>query len=118
MAAVQGRVLLDEQPVSGWHVVFFPDKARGTTGPAAMAALGPDGTFRLRSAGNRPGAVVGYHRVFFDPVPGNSPEEPLGPAGRSDVPLKFQRPETSGLVAEVVAGRDNDIVIRIQSHAK
>lgn len=115
---VSGRVLLDDKPVSGWYICFFPDNSRGTSGPAAMAPLGPDGTFQLRSAGSRPGAVTGHHRVFLEPIPGDSPEEPLGPAGKSAVPFRYQKPETSGLVAEVVGDRKNDIEIRLESNAK
>ena len=65
---VSGRVTLDGQPLAGAHVSFQPLASGGSAGASAGSGsygiTGADGTYTLRLAdGDRPGAVVGQHRV-------------------------------------------------------
>ena len=68
VAPVSGRVTLDGQPLAGAHVSFQPQEGGGDSGSGAgsgsYGVTAADGTYVLRLAqGDRPGAVVGKHRV-------------------------------------------------------
>ena len=93
MAEVSGKVTLDGQPLSGATVMFVPEK-----GFAAAGTLQPDGTFRLISGRPGNGAVIGLHKVAVMPA------DPLLDAR---IPITFRSAETSGLSAEVKAGKNS-----------
>lgn len=64
LAAVEGVVTLDGQPLPDVEVVFLPDPDRGTLGREMAAYSGADGRYRIpldRTEGV--GVVVGVHRV-------------------------------------------------------
>ena len=66
VAPVSGRVTLDGKPAAGVHVSFQPIATAGDKNPGggSYAITDDDGRFTLRLVeGNRPGAVVGKHRV-------------------------------------------------------
>jgi len=65
---VSGRVTLDGQPLAGAHVSFQPQGGESGSSSAAgsgsYALTAADGTYVLHLVqGDRPGAVVGKHRV-------------------------------------------------------
>ena len=66
---VSGRITLDGQPLAGAHVSFQPEGGSGSlsesgAGSGSYALTAADGSYSLRLAqGDRPGAVVGKHRV-------------------------------------------------------
>jgi hypothetical protein len=68
-APVSGRVTLDGQPLAGAHISFQPQGggdsvSASSAGSGSYAVTAADGTYSLRLAqGDRPGAVVGKHRV-------------------------------------------------------
>ena len=60
---VTGKVTLDGQPVPAGMVMFIPDLASGTTGPASQAQIGSDGQYVFEGPAGRQGALVGTHIV-------------------------------------------------------
>ncbi len=102
LAKVEGKVLYRGQPLKFGAITFQPQ-----TGPPAKARIQPDGTFELGTYEDRDGAVIGSHNVRVrcftsqDPnaAPGNSNTEAA--LGRSLIPKKYIRFETSELTAEV-----------------
>jgi hypothetical protein len=96
LAPVGGEVFHHGKPLAGGTIVFTPDRQRGGRGPQAVAEVGPDGRFHLRTSG-KPGAVPGWHRVTVAPC-GPTPA-PLSP--------RFRDPELSGLSFEVKPERVN-----------
>jgi len=72
--------------------MFVPER-----GFAAAGTLGPDGTFRLIPGRPGNGEVIGSHKVAV------FPEEPSDPRVQS----KYRNAETSGLSAEVKAGKNS-----------
>lgn len=92
-AAVRGRLTFQGEPVGGGVVVFAPDPDRGGAGKPVRADTAADGTFALP-----PGVPPGWYRVALAPPP-------TDPGDR--FPARLARPDRSGLVREVVAGRDH-----------
>lgn len=101
---VSGKVTHKGEPVTKGSITFLSE-----SGHTAVGELGPDGTYTLSSFGQGDGAVPGRHRVVVvatdAPVnmmpgstPGYKPPEDL-------VPKKYNKPETSGLQAEVSADK-------------
>jgi len=68
-APVEGRVLLDGQPVAKARVVFMPQTRTddGETGPYSGGETDADGRYSLASTEETPrtGAVVGSHRIII-----------------------------------------------------
>jgi hypothetical protein len=60
LATVRGTVTYRGKTLDHGEVVFVP--IEGTPGPQAMAAIGPDGSFTVKTAG-KDGAAVGKHKV-------------------------------------------------------
>jgi len=103
---VQGQVLLRGKPLRGGTIVFVPDPTRGSGGPLARAEIQSDGHYRL-STGDRPGAVVGWHRVTVASIaPAGSPT--------NDLPDRYRDPETSGQCCEVKPGQVNTIDLHLE----
>ena len=80
----EGKVLLDGVPVTQGTIIF--DNA--SRGVARLAEIQSDGTFTQRS--------IGFAGV---PVGNKTPQQ-------SPIPAGYHRPETSGLSAEVSAGKN------------
>jgi hypothetical protein len=106
-ARVEGQVTLDGQPLTTGTILFVPDAARGTNGPPAIGFIDAEGHYRLTTDRRRSGdgAVVGFHKVGIEARDSAEP----GAVSRSLVPPQYADPETSGLTAEVQAGRVNKI---------
>lgn len=110
LAPVAGRVLVDGKAIQGIAVTFLPDNTRSTSGPASVGVTDAAGAFTLTAPGNRPGAVIGHHKVTvacpFDPAGGSSPtgEAPSSGAIRCSIPATYTDPGTTPLAAEVAAG--------------
>jgi hypothetical protein len=103
LAPVRGTVYYKGAPVKGGVILFTPDEQRGGRGPGAEAVLGPDGTYVLRTGGER-GATPGWHRIT---VVGAAPGEPFA------LPHRYADPELSCLCREVEAGRVNVIDLHL-----
>jgi hypothetical protein len=114
-AAVQGKVTLDGQPLKLGDVMFVPDETKGTKGPPAVGSIDASGVFTLTTdrESHDDGALVGFHRVRVFAVP--QPAKPEDPPPPSLIPLRYNDEATSGLTAEVKAGQDNTIDLKLSS---
>lgn len=112
LAPVSGRVTLDGKPLEFGGVMFQPD-----AGPAALAAIGPDGRFTLRYMGKADGAVIGRNRVVvtayeceqpgYRPKPGSEAQ-----TGRSLVPERYASVTTTDIMIDVHPGMgDVDVAL-------
>jgi hypothetical protein len=111
-APVKGRVTAGGQPVKAGMIMFTPimdeKSERGVnSGRPAMAELDENGNFVLSTYGDRDGAVIGKHRVSFEPAPGADDAE-------EDRPPAYLIPEEKAEV-EVVDGQ-NEINIEVVSN--
>ncbi|MGL4555748.1 MAG: hypothetical protein ACRC33_31660 [Gemmataceae bacterium] len=100
LAAVKGQVRYRGDPLAGGTIVFAPDAERGARGQLAMAEIGPDGRFELRTK-EGPGCVPGWHRVTVATA--------YGPR----LPDHYRDPDLSGQRVEVRAGVANHCDIRL-----
>ena len=82
MAAVSGRVTCQGKPAAGGVVIFQPidapertGRSAGHPGGASSGTVGADGTFTLKAQDGKSGdgALVGPHRVLFQPPPTKRP---------------------------------------------
>ena len=106
-AAVGGKVTFQGRPLAGGLVVFAPDRDRGTTGRPARGEVGPDGTFRLRLGGTDH-IPPGWYRVAI----AAAPDEPA--PGRPAFPPQLRRPDTSGLLRQVLAGQEHTFEFAVE----
>lgn len=94
---VCGRLTFQGRPVAGGTVVFTPDPDHGGAGKPLRAATAADGTFTLRAADGP--VPPGWYRVALAAPPGEATDPPFPP--------QLRRPDRSGLVREVTAGKDH-----------
>ena len=107
---VQGKVTLKGQPLPKGSISFIPSEGRPST-----AIIQPDGSYVLSTFKEKDGAVPGRYRVTVtatDADPMQMPR-PGGPAPKSLVPKKYNRPETSRLEA-VVDKKSNEFPFDLQ----
>jgi hypothetical protein len=114
LAPVTGVVTMDGKPVAEASVIFAPNDSKA--GPPAIGATNEQGAFTLVTA-NRPGAVVGEHRVAVSKSEATVIPQRRGlPIYRvkEALPPKFGSVETSGLTATV---RDDDNQLEVKLSA-
>jgi hypothetical protein len=104
LTPVHGTVSYQGVPLHAGTIIFTPDPERGTTGPVALAAIQPDGSYLLQT-GDQPGAAPGWYRVTIVALETASEGGLVVP--RSLLPEKYRDPDLSGLVGGVQAGQDN-----------
>src|ERR1700730_7314416 len=64
---VEGKVMLNGQPLDRVEVIFIPDEKAGTVGPRSTAITDENGCYRLMTEdGKATGAVAGKHRIIFN----------------------------------------------------
>jgi hypothetical protein len=98
-ATVSGSVHLHGQPLAGGIICFSPDPARSGPGKVVSAEIQSDGTYRLPD-----GVAPGWYRVSLTNAPvAHAAESFSGPS----FPAELRRPDRSGLVREVQAGREH-----------
>jgi hypothetical protein len=108
VAPVSGKVTLDGQPLAGVHVSFQPigSRTRQDPGGGSYAISDSSGGYTLRLVeGDRPGAVVGKHRVEItarNEADDDRDRRGKAPRLRVVVPEKFNR--FSELTIEVKPG--------------
>ncbi len=109
---VQGRVLLDGEPLAFGSVSF-----QSASGQPATARIGPDGSFTLAVFGQGAGAVPGPNRVLVTCYEGqrqsaaDRDREPV--LGKLLIPDRYTAYETSGLVIDVQPGMDLPVVLQL-----
>jgi hypothetical protein len=113
LAPVSGVVTYNGAPVEKAGVIFMPE-----SGPPAMGTTDAEGEFTLRTA-NRPGALVGNHRVSISKTETTAtqiPGERLPRYGtKYHLPEKYASPSTSELTATV---SDDDNSFRFELTGK
>lgn len=120
LVPVSGTLLVDGRPVPGVSVMFVPDNAKGTSGPASVGVTAADGSFTLTAPGNRPGALVGHHKVTaacpFDPSGGSSASGVAADASavRCSIPTAYGDPTRTPLAVEVVADRAANAAVTLE----
>jgi hypothetical protein len=107
---VHGRVRYKGAALHGGSIVFTPDSRRGNSGPLARGEIQADGTYFLLTGDVR-GAASGWHRLTVVSVEAAAMTPPgeVFAMPRSLLPARYGDPEMSGLVAEVKAGKDNQL---------
>lgn len=120
LAPVSGTLLVDGRPIAGVSVMFVPDNGKGTSGPASVGVTGADGAFTLTAPGNRPGAIVGHHKVTaacpFDPAGGSSASGVAADASgtRCSIPTTYGDPVLTPLEVEVKAERGANAAVALE----
>jgi hypothetical protein len=106
LAPVKGRVLLDGQPVERAAVMFEPESG----GVPATGVTDSNGEFSLTTTGRGVGASLGKNGVSVSKQviaqPGRKVEEGEIVAMKSETPVKYASPQTSGLIIEVKRGME------------
>lgn len=113
VAEVSGVVTIDGKPLPRGTIQFVPDESKGTAGATAVGTIGPQGRYRLQTAGVD-GAIVGFHKVGVYALE-KEPEDERAPPPPPLIPPKYFNADTSGLRAEVKAGEDNEIDFPLRS---
>jgi hypothetical protein len=65
IAEVEGTLKLDGKPVPNVRIMFMPDPQKGTVGAISCGFSDEQGHFTLTYEDERPGAVVGWHKVVL-----------------------------------------------------
>jgi hypothetical protein len=70
VAPVSGRVTLDGQPLAGVFVIFEPIQSGANPGMGSIGKTDAEGRYAMRQMQpDRPGALVGKHRVRITTAP-------------------------------------------------
>ena len=104
-SSVTGVVTYQGAPLEKGNVAFYP-----VSGAPALATIGKDGTYRLRTA-SKSGLAAGEYRAIvtsFEVIPGDPPMP-----GESLIPRRYSRPDTSNLQFSVQPGA-NTIEIELE----
>lgn len=105
LVPTQGIVTQAGKPLAHVTVTFYPDNGKDTQGPSSTGVTNQAGEFQLVAAGNKPGAVVGFHKVTVQcPMMGSgmSPEQQAA-AKACQISANFASPEKTTLTAEVTS---------------
>jgi hypothetical protein len=65
LTEVEGVVTLNGKPLDDVQIDFLPDPVQETRGPRSSGVSDAQGRFKLVSVDQRPGAVIGTHRVLI-----------------------------------------------------
>ncbi len=94
LAPVAGQVTLDGEPLPDALVTFQPIAQPGqreTPGPGSYGHTDSQGRYTLKTVGeDRPGAVVGPHRVFISAAKADPNEDPSAPGRPVEDPVPAQ----------------------------
>jgi hypothetical protein len=110
-APVSGKVTYRGKAVPTGTVMFVPDE-----GPAATGEIDSEGAYKLTTYAAGDGAVIGTHKVTITALQDmkDALPEQRSPTPPPIVPAKYLSAETSGLVAEVKAGTNNEVNFELQ----
>jgi hypothetical protein len=105
LAAVEGIVRLDGQPLTTGTVRFVPAAGRAATGQIQF-----DGTFKLGTIEDSDGAVIGMHKVAIIAYETSGNDRPAYEAAAQSnkplVPQRYMAAGTSGITFEVKPGEN------------
>jgi hypothetical protein len=106
---VRGTLTYNGTPIEGANVIFHP--TRSDQALASQAVTDRIGRFQLSThlgAGKfKPGIVPGHYAVTITKLDTAGISSSFAPP-KSLLPKKYANPKTSGLTAEVAAGRENE----------
>ncbi len=114
IASVSGQVTYQGKPVTTGRIAFYPENGRRP----AMAAIEPDGSYKLTTFDSKDGALLGKHRVTIKstravggpPLDGLNRDAKAAPASQPKlewlVPEKYSQKDTTPLTAEVKDGKN------------
>lgn len=91
-APVSGQVTWEGEPLAGWGVSFQPiSDSPADPGPGSHGTTDAEGRYTLRTVEpDRPGAVVGRHRVrITPPAGGHDPMDDVGDPRAIQPPAHF-----------------------------
>jgi hypothetical protein len=111
--AVEGTLTLDNTPMGGVIITFLPQSDGETPAPSSSGTTDDDGHFKLSIDANRPGAVIGKHKVML------SRGRPADPAkGQKDVPSEFKdtRPVPAVYKPQPVATVRLEVAVTVDKH--
>jgi hypothetical protein len=98
---VQGRVSLDDKPLTTGKVIFHPDAEKGNkSGQIAVGDIDAQGSYTL-STGTKQGAIAGRYKVAVNAMKPFDPEKPYVPEVWL-IPRKYGDPQKSGLSIQIV----------------
>jgi hypothetical protein len=98
---VEGKVLVDGQPLTSGTVIFTPDASRGNTSQhEPRGQLDAKGVYRANLSKDRGGVPPGWYKISISAQRLKDPNDPYSYV--SVIPTKFAKPETSGLALQVV----------------
>lgn len=103
---VEGRVLLDGQPLGQVRVLYLPDPLSGTEGANSSAVTDAQGRYRLsyQTQQGGLGAAVGWHRITVEDIAAeNSRSATRPPVAR--VPAVYSSARDTPLTYRVYPGR-------------
>jgi hypothetical protein len=104
MGRVYGTVTYQGKPVTKGTIAFISTDPNRSN---ASSPIDSDGSYTLQTVEPGDGAQVGDYRVTItgkDPDALNTPLPGEPVKVKSDVPAKYENPQTSGLTATVAAG--------------
>ena len=110
MAPVNGKVLLNGQPMSAGSVGTVPAAGRGAHGD-----IQPDGTFELHTFAQHDGALIGPHKVAVTAYDASAGKGPESEYGKLLVPKRYTNYEISGLTIDVKADEPNTPTLELKS---
>ena len=98
---VEGKVLIDGQPLTVGTVIFTPDAAKGNTSQhEPRGKLDANGVYHASQTKEQSGMTLGWYKISISAQRLKDPKDPYSYV--SVIPTKFARPDTSGLALEVV----------------
>jgi hypothetical protein len=113
-ADVSGVVTLDGRPLAGGTIRFQPIAPAGSTiaGKGSYATLDSAGKYQLQTIDQKPGAVIGNHRVMiYGPQGQANSASDDGPATRDIVPRKFNAETTLSYTVPAEGATDADFTL-------
>lgn len=106
LAPVTGRVTLDDKPIEGAAVLFQPDSG----GVPATGVTGANGEFELTTSGLGSGATIGKNGVSVAKTVSVQPNRKIEDSEivpmKSETPVRYASPKTSGISIDVKPGMD------------
>jgi hypothetical protein len=112
---VSGTVTLDNRPLAGMTVVFFPSGEGDDSRLISQGTTDSSGRYTLAGPDGQTGAVIGTHRVVVRPPKTPRSSQPPPPLPGPPIPAKYGLPKLSPLVVEVQAGGTQTVDLPLTS---
>jgi hypothetical protein len=103
---VVGKVTMNDQPLAGVNVTFYPDTEGNEPAPFARGQTDGAGNYTLATGEGQTGVLAGKYRVVVSWPPGDRAAK--GPP-RPDIPLKYTVALDTPLIYELKAGEPQTI---------